>query len=130
MGEGGTKIVDDDKLTNRLPLVRTHPSTGRKCIWVTPRFMESIEGLSVDESRELVSRHDIAGIWVAFFSRCQRHRCPQVSQCMVPGTSPENAIVHKCTCSRSLLRLSPNCSSLSSSPEASKRSGCLYRLGW
>ena len=25
MGEGGTKIVDDDKLTNRLPLVRTHP---------------------------------------------------------------------------------------------------------
>ena len=60
-----------------------HPSTGRKCIWVTPRFMESIEGLSVDESRELVS------------------------QCMVPGTSPENAIVHKCKCSRSLLRLSP-----------------------
>ena len=24
---------------------------------------------------DLVSRHDIAGIWVAFFSRCQRHRC-------------------------------------------------------
>ena len=24
-----------------------------------------------------VSRHDIAGIWVAFFSRCQRHRCGQ-----------------------------------------------------
>ena len=23
----------------------------------------------------LVSRHDIAGIWVAFFSRCQRYRC-------------------------------------------------------
>ena len=22
-----------------------------------------------------VSRHDIAGIWVAFFSRCQRYRC-------------------------------------------------------
>ena len=25
-----------------------------------------------------VSRHDIAGIWVAFFSRCQRYRCGQV----------------------------------------------------
>ena len=23
----------------------------------------------------LVSRHDIAAIWVAFFSRCQRYRC-------------------------------------------------------
>ena len=26
----------------------------------------------------MVSRHDIAGIWVAFFSRCQRYRCWQV----------------------------------------------------
>ena len=25
----------------------------------------------------VVSRHDIAGIWVAFFSRCQRYRCRQ-----------------------------------------------------
>ena len=24
---------------------------------------------------EFVSGHDIAGIWVAFFSRCQRYRC-------------------------------------------------------
>ena len=24
-----------------------------------------------------VSRHAIAGIWVAFFSRCQRYRCGQ-----------------------------------------------------
>ena len=22
-----------------------------------------------------VNRHDVAGIWVAFFSRCQRYRC-------------------------------------------------------
>ena len=28
-------------------------------------------------SKEPVSRHDIAGIWVAFFSRCQRYRCQQ-----------------------------------------------------
>ena len=26
----------------------------------------------------IVSRHDIAGIWGAFFSRCQRYRCRQV----------------------------------------------------
>eukprot|EP01045_Picozoa_sp_COSAG04_P019845 COSAG04_NODE_1967_length_5113_cov_5.084421_4_plen_318_part_00 len=29
-------------------------------------------------SATTVSRHDIAGIWVAFFSRCQRSRCGQV----------------------------------------------------
>ncbi len=28
---------------------------------------------------EHVSCHDIAGIWVAFFSRCQRYRCGQVN---------------------------------------------------
>ena len=71
MGEGGTKIVDDDKITTRLPLVRTHPVTGRKCIWATPRFMESVEGLSVADSREFVS------------------------QCMRPGTDPEHVYVHK-----------------------------------
>ena len=27
------------------------------------------------EGEPNVSRHDIAGIWVAFFSRCQRYRC-------------------------------------------------------
>ena len=32
----------------------------------------------------VVSRHDIAGIWVAFFSRCQRYRCRQV----YPGHGP------------------------------------------
>ena len=29
------------------------------------------------EGKNGVSRHDIAGIWVAFFSRCQRYRCQQ-----------------------------------------------------
>ena len=32
--------------------------------------------VQIDEARH-VSRHDIAGIWVAFFSRCQRYRCWQ-----------------------------------------------------
>ena len=94
------------------------------------RKMESAQRAAV--RARTVSAHDaIARIWVAFFSRCQRFRCSQVSQCMVPGTSPENAIVHKCKSSAAVpSRLSPNCSSLSSPPEASKRSGCLYRLGW
>jgi hypothetical protein len=71
MGNGGTKIVDDDKITTRLPLVRTHPANGRKCVWATPRFMESVEDLSVEASRDLVSA------------------------CMMPGTEPENVYVHK-----------------------------------
>ena len=71
MGNGGTKIVDDDKITTSLPLVRTHPKTGRKCIWATPRFMESCEGLSVEASRDLVS------------------------DCMQPGTDPSHVYIHK-----------------------------------
>lgn len=70
----GTKLVDsraNAKTVQCLPLVRTHPSTGRKCVWATPRFMESVEGLSVDESRDLVS------------------------QCMRLGTAPEHVYVHK-----------------------------------
>ena len=30
---------------------------------------------AVEELALIVSCHDIAGIWVAFFSRCQRYRC-------------------------------------------------------
>lgn len=71
MGNSGTKIVDDDKITTRLPLVRTHPTNGRKCVWATPRFMESVEGLSVEASRDLVSA------------------------CMMPGTEPDMVYVHK-----------------------------------
>ena len=32
-----------------------------------------------ERSQRNVSRHDIAGIWVAFFSRCQRYRCRQAT---------------------------------------------------
>ena len=35
-----------------------------------------------------VSRHDIAGIWVAFFSRCQRYRCRQDGN---PGPDAQKA---------------------------------------
>ena len=39
---------------------------------------EEKEGGTEEKKLELppiVSCHDIAGIWVAFFSRCQRYRC-------------------------------------------------------
>ena len=32
-----------------------------------------------ERSQRNVSRHDTAGIWVAFFSRCQRYRCRQAT---------------------------------------------------
>ncbi len=32
------------------------------------------DGADLDHLR-VVSRHDIAGIWAAFFPRCQRYRC-------------------------------------------------------
>ena len=38
-----------------------------------------------------VSCHDIAGIWVAFFSRCQRYRCQQeASQPLLPGGASQS----------------------------------------
>ena len=36
-----------------------------------------VEAEKLKEIQALVSRHDIAGIWVAFFRRCQRYRCGQ-----------------------------------------------------
>jgi len=43
---------------------------------------ETLEGgclfnIRKDPAETVVSRHDIAGIWVASFSRCQRYRCGQ-----------------------------------------------------
>ena len=35
----------------------------------------NIDGVFLDDGWGSVRRHDIAAIWVAFFSRCQRYRC-------------------------------------------------------
>ena len=41
----------------------------QKLLW--PKRM----AIGVEMINNEVSRHDIAAIWVAFFSRCQRYRC-------------------------------------------------------
>lgn len=38
------------------PLVRTHPVTGRKCLFMARNFMLTIDGMTPDESRELRHR--------------------------------------------------------------------------
>ena len=46
-----------------------------------------------------VSRHNIAGIWVAFFLRCQRYRCRQVDYAVEIGLSdPERLVVGGWSC--------------------------------
>ena len=37
------------------PLIRTHPDTGRKALFVAGNFMQSVEGMNQDESEMLVS---------------------------------------------------------------------------
>ena len=58
-------------------------------LWLSPDGGDDIDGDGMTVwTREppdgwsfTVSCHDTAGIWVAFFSRCQRYRCGQASTC-------------------------------------------------
>ena len=57
---------------------------------------ETLEGgclfnIRKDPAETVVSRHDIAGIWVASFSRCQRCRCGQGSRRGTPPSSRARA---------------------------------------
>ena len=78
---------------------------------------ESYKWGRMDQSRDpnpvSVSRHDIAGLWVAFFSRCQRYRCRQGKHDMWhndgPGTDIAPLIGYSTSfCARNSLLVRPS----------------------
>ena len=66
--DDGTLVLDDYKVL----VITTHPE-----YWTRKMFFAVREWVQ----ERGVSRHDIAGIWVAFFSGCQRYRCGQGKAC-------------------------------------------------
>lgn len=48
------KSMDDQSPAVSHPIVRTHPRTGRKCVFVNQQYTVAVEGLSDGEGRELI----------------------------------------------------------------------------
>ena len=67
----GTCIQCDKQPDNPSGLQHDQILPSSTALWNECRTL----ALEIATLRELVRRHDIAGIWVAFLSRCQRYRC-------------------------------------------------------
>ena len=93
------KLQERQKMTNELRLQQSGEIEARqlaveKQLAVAIKRTEAVADLYSDAFERMVtspkaSCHDIAGIWVAFFSRCQRYRCGQVpasSRCRLRWT--------------------------------------------
>lgn len=75
----GQSQADDEKLKKAIadnpplshPVVRTHPETGKECLFVSEGFTSHIDGLSERESRELLDKLFAHSIQDAFTIRHQ-----------------------------------------------------------
>ena len=73
------------------PLVRTHPATGKKALYVSPRFTIGIEGISEKESDEILDRLFLHQIRSEFL---YRHKWRDHDLVMWDNRS----VIHRATC--------------------------------